>query len=65
MGQVENAKKVNKLANLIRLQSKSNSSIEMPDIEGNGLGIAGINSITELFSDILPALTSLSGTLLR
>ena len=65
MGQVENATKVTKLANLIRLQSKSNSSIEMPDIEGNGLGIAGINSISEFFSDILPALTSLSGTLLR
>jgi len=65
MGQVENAAKVSKLSNLIRLQSESNSNFEMPNTRGNGLGIAGINSISEFFSDILPALTSLGGSLFR
>ena len=60
----ERSEQINELIKATRLQLQNESSVEMPGLKGNGLGISAVKGIGDFLANLLPSLTSMS-TLLR
>ena len=60
LNQPQNSAKVMEISKLMGLRLQESTSFTMPDSKGNGLGISAVNNLKDLFSNLLPTLTSLS-----
>ena len=60
LNQPQNSTKVMEISKLMGLRLQKSTSFEMPDSTGNGIGISAVNNLKDLFSNLLPTLTSLS-----